>query len=90
MNQLGRLTLSWFNKERALLGTEAGGYTWVDQDDPGVTEGRLLESTETVGQVGSGISGASDTCSFPATASTLCGHLQACAGGGVYSRQIGR
>lgn len=52
MSQLGRLTLSWVNKERALLGTEAGAYEWVDRDDPRVCEVRLLEPVDSVGEVG--------------------------------------
>ncbi len=60
MSQLGRLSLSWVNKERALLGTEAGGYEWVDHDDPRVTEIRLLEPIDSVGQVHSDSTAATD------------------------------
>jgi adenine-specific DNA-methyltransferase len=47
----GRLTLSWVNKDRALVPTDSGGYSWVDRDDPRVTEVRLLHQTERVGEV---------------------------------------
>ncbi len=40
----GRLTLSWVNKDQALVPDDRGGYTWVDRDDPRVTEVRLLHS----------------------------------------------
>ncbi|OJX63140.1 MAG: hypothetical protein BGO95_08965 [Micrococcales bacterium 73-13] len=39
----GRLTLSWANKDRALVSDGAGGYRWVDPDDPRAREVRLLE-----------------------------------------------
>ncbi len=40
----GRLTLSWVNKDQALVSDDQGGYTWVDRDNPRVTEVRLLHS----------------------------------------------
>jgi adenine-specific DNA-methyltransferase len=46
----GRLTLSWVGKDRALLGTDDGGYEWVDRNDPRVTEIRLLQCSESVGE----------------------------------------
>ncbi|NKY88167.1 site-specific DNA-methyltransferase [Nocardia veterana] len=39
----GRLTLSWVNKDQALVPNEQSGYSWVDRDDPRVTEVRLLQ-----------------------------------------------
>lgn len=50
----GRLTLSWVGKDGVLLGTEHGGYEWVDRNDPRVTEVRPLRSCDTVGDVTSG------------------------------------
>lgn len=40
----GRLTLSWVNKDQALVPDDNGGYSWVERDDPRVTEVRLLHS----------------------------------------------
>lgn len=48
----GRLTLSWVGKDRALLGTAAGGYEWVSRDDPRVTEIRPLRERGSFGDVG--------------------------------------
>jgi adenine-specific DNA-methyltransferase len=39
----GRLTLSWVNKDQALVPDGNGGYEWVERDDPRVTEVRLLQ-----------------------------------------------
>lgn len=50
----GRLTLSWVGKDRSLLGTAAGGYEWVERDDPRVTEVRLLHEREIIGDVAAG------------------------------------
>jgi adenine-specific DNA-methyltransferase len=47
----GRLTLSWVNKDQALVPTDDGGYGWVERNDPRVTEVRLLHPAERVGQV---------------------------------------
>ncbi len=47
----GRLTLSWVNKDQALVPTDEGGYRWVDRDDPRVTEVRLLHQAERIGEV---------------------------------------
>jgi adenine-specific DNA-methyltransferase len=52
MGPAGRLTLSWVGKDQALLGTESGGYEWVDRGDPRVTEVRLLHPAGTAGAVG--------------------------------------
>lgn len=38
----GRLTLSWVNKDKALVPDGEGQYTWVARDDPRMTEVRLL------------------------------------------------
>ena len=39
-----RLQLTWYNKHKALIPTEAGryGYTWVDPADPRYCETRTL------------------------------------------------
>jgi adenine-specific DNA-methyltransferase len=47
----GRLTLSWLNKDQALMPDGAGGYEWVERDDPRVTEVRLLHPAGQVGEV---------------------------------------
>lgn len=47
----GRLTLSWVNKDHALVPTDDGGYQWVERVDPRVTEVRLLHQAERVGEV---------------------------------------
>jgi adenine-specific DNA-methyltransferase len=49
----GRLTLSWVNKDQALVSDGAGGYEWVERDDPRVTEVRLLQQAGHVGEVSS-------------------------------------
>ena len=54
----GRLTLSWVGKDCALLGTAAGGYEWVERDDPRVTEVRLLRERDVVGDAALGSDGA--------------------------------
>ncbi|MFI0570901.1 MULTISPECIES: DNA methyltransferase [Streptomyces] len=46
-----RLALTWFNQDKALLPLPAGGYEWVERDDPRVTEVRLLSETGRVGEV---------------------------------------
>ena len=46
----GRLTLTWANKEKALLSLGESGYEWVDRDDPRVREVRLLDETGRVGE----------------------------------------
>lgn len=49
----GRLTLTWANKDRALLSHGEAGYEWVDRDDPRVREVRLLdEIPDAAGRVG--------------------------------------
>ena len=47
-----KLELTWFNKDKALIPTEAGkyGYTWVDPKDPRYYETHTL----VIGQVVSG------------------------------------
>lgn len=45
----GRLTLSWVNKDKALVSDGHGGYEWIERGDPRVTEVRMLQP---VGQVG--------------------------------------
>jgi adenine-specific DNA-methyltransferase len=47
----GRLELTWTNKHLRLITTETGGYEWVDPSDPRVSEVRLLQSVESVGDV---------------------------------------
>ena len=56
----GRLTMNWVGKDQALLTTPDGGYEWVDRTDPRMTEIRLLEQRETVGEVGPNVKPASD------------------------------
>lgn len=49
----GRLTLSWANKDKALLSLgESGCYEWVERDDPRVREVRLLDEVGRVGDAG--------------------------------------
>jgi adenine-specific DNA-methyltransferase len=44
---VGRLTLSWVNKDKALVpNVDLGGYTWVERDDPRLTEVRLLKELD--------------------------------------------
>lgn len=47
----GRLTLTWANKDRALLSHGEAGYEWVDRDDPRAREVRLLDEVGRVGKV---------------------------------------
>lgn len=47
----GRLTLSWVNKDQALVPDGDGGYEWVERDDPRVTEVRLFQQAGHVGEV---------------------------------------
>jgi adenine-specific DNA-methyltransferase len=47
----GRLTLTWANKDRALLSHGESGYEWVDRDDPRAREVRLLDEIDRVGEV---------------------------------------
>jgi adenine-specific DNA-methyltransferase len=47
----GRLTLTWANKEKALLSHGETGYEWVDRDDPRAREVRLLDEVGRVGEV---------------------------------------
>lgn len=47
----GRLTLTWANKNDALISTTEGGYEWVDRSDPRANEVRLLDEVERVGEV---------------------------------------
>ena len=48
---MGRLALTWFNQDKAVLPDADGGYEWVECDDPRVTEVRLLEEVARVGEV---------------------------------------
>lgn len=48
----GRLELTWTNKHVRLLAHEDGRYEWVDPSDYRVSEVRLLEDVESVGDVG--------------------------------------
>lgn len=50
MSSANRVALSWVEKGKALIGTPGGGYEWVDRDDPRVTEVRILDDTESVGE----------------------------------------
>jgi adenine-specific DNA-methyltransferase len=45
-----RLTLTWFNQDKAVLPDDAGGYQWVEKDDPRLAEVRLLTEVERVGE----------------------------------------
>ncbi len=47
----GRLTLSWVNKDQALVPDGDGGYAWVERDDPRMTEVRLLQQAGHVGEL---------------------------------------
>jgi adenine-specific DNA-methyltransferase len=49
----GRLTLSWVNKDQALVPNGDGGYQWVERGDPRVTEVRLLQPAGHVGATNS-------------------------------------
>lgn len=44
----GRLTLSWANKDKALLSHGESGYEWVEQGDARVNEVRLLDQVSLV------------------------------------------
>ncbi|MBO9577349.1 MAG: site-specific DNA-methyltransferase [Microbacteriaceae bacterium] len=46
----GRLTLTWANKDQALVSTIDGGYQWVDPADPRAAEIRLLDPVSTHGE----------------------------------------
>ena len=46
----GRLTLTWANKDKALLSHGETGYEWVDRDDPRAREVRLLDEVGRVGE----------------------------------------
>jgi len=50
----GRLTLSWANKDKALLSHGESGYEWVERDDPRVREVRLLDEVGRVGETSAG------------------------------------
>ena len=47
----GRLTLTWANKDKALLSHGETGYVWVERDDPRAREVRLLDEVGRVGEV---------------------------------------
>lgn len=42
----GRLTLTWANKDKALLSHGESGYEWAERDDPRVREVRLLDEID--------------------------------------------
>ncbi|MCO5318536.1 MAG: site-specific DNA-methyltransferase [Microthrixaceae bacterium] len=46
----GRLELTWANKHLRLISDPEGGYEWVDPADPRVSEVRLLQEVDTVGE----------------------------------------
>jgi len=48
---IGRLELTWTNKHLTLLAEAEGGYRWVDPADVRVSEVRLLDEEDTVGDV---------------------------------------
>lgn len=48
----GRLSLSWVNKDLALVPADDGHYSWVDRSDPRVTEVRLMTQVDAVGDAG--------------------------------------
>jgi len=48
----GKLELTWTNKHERLLAHDDGSYEWLPPSDYRVAEVRLLNSVETVGQVG--------------------------------------
>ncbi|MGX1886244.1 site-specific DNA-methyltransferase [Streptomyces sp. NPDC055287] len=60
MRTSGRLSLSWINKDRFLIGAQDGGYEWVDRDDFRVSETRLLRDVATVGEVHDDVQRAED------------------------------
>lgn len=45
-----RLALTWFNQDKAVLPDGAGGYKWVEKNDPRLAEVRLLTEVERVGE----------------------------------------
>lgn len=47
-------------KDQALIGTPDGGYEWVGRDDPRVTEVRLLQEADAIGEVSDGAKAAAD------------------------------
>ncbi|MGN7187529.1 site-specific DNA-methyltransferase [Microbacterium enclense] len=47
----GRLTLTWANKDDALITLPDGRYEWVPRDDPRAKEVRLLDEVDRVGDV---------------------------------------
>lgn len=47
---VGRLTLSWANKDRALRSGSDGGYQWVERDDPRINEVHVLGDLGSVGE----------------------------------------
>ena len=46
---VGRLTLSWANKDRSLIADGEGGYLWVDADAVRAREVRLLDPMDRIG-----------------------------------------
>ncbi|MEV7757824.1 site-specific DNA-methyltransferase [Microbacterium sp. NPDC089180] len=48
---VGRLSLTWSNKDQALVSDDKGGYEWVDPADVRAAEVRILDEVERVGDV---------------------------------------
>lgn len=48
---VGRLALTWSNKDQALVSDYKGGYEWVDAADVRAAEVRDLDEVERVGDV---------------------------------------
>lgn len=63
-NHIGRLELTWTNKEKRLLAYEDGSYVWVPPSDYRVAEVRLLDDAGKVGEVRADKSRASDNLLF--------------------------
>jgi adenine-specific DNA-methyltransferase len=49
LDPTGRLELTWTNKHLRLISDPEGAYEWVDPTDPRVSEVRLLQEVDTVG-----------------------------------------
>lgn len=52
----GRLTLSWANKDKALISDGDGGYEWIERDDPRAREVRVLDEVARVGDAAGEVS----------------------------------
>ena len=51
---VGRLTLTWSNKDQALVSDDNGGYEWVDPSNVRAAEVRLFDEVASVGEVSGG------------------------------------